>query len=86
MMSMPDFKEKQIIFALLSYGDKLSFKNDNIVIKDENEKDSKNNSEDDSENNQEKKPKNNSNKDTEENQKKDLNKNKKQSNNHNFRC
>lgn len=34
MLSLPDFKEKQIVFALLSYGDKLSFKNDNLVIKD----------------------------------------------------
>jgi CRISPR-associated protein Cas1 len=35
MMSLPDFKEKQVVFALLSYGDKLSFKNDNLIIKDE---------------------------------------------------
>jgi len=34
MLSFPDFKEKQILFALLSHGDKLSFKNDNIVILD----------------------------------------------------
>ena len=34
MLNLPDFKEKQIIFALLSHGDKLSFKNDNIVILD----------------------------------------------------
>lgn len=34
MMSLPDFKQKQIIFALLSMGEKLSFKNDNIVITD----------------------------------------------------
>lgn len=38
MMSLPDFKEKQIIFALLSYGDKLSFKNDNLIIKDKEDK------------------------------------------------
>lgn len=35
MLSAPDFKQKQIIFALLSHGEKLSFKNDNIVIKDQ---------------------------------------------------
>lgn len=34
MMSLPDFKQKQIIFALLNMGEKLSFKNDNIVITD----------------------------------------------------
>ena len=34
MLSLPDFKEKQIILALLSHGEKLSFRNDNIVIKD----------------------------------------------------
>jgi CRISPR-associated protein Cas1 len=34
MLSAPDFKQKQIIFAQLSRGDKLSFKNDNIIIKD----------------------------------------------------
>jgi len=38
MLSLPDFKEKQIVLALLSHGDKLSFKNDNIVIMDENKK------------------------------------------------
>jgi len=38
MLSLPDFKEKQIVLALLSHGDKLSFKNDNIVIADENKK------------------------------------------------
>lgn len=38
MMSLPDFKEKQIVFALLSYGDKMSFKNDNLVIRDEDDK------------------------------------------------
>ena len=35
MLSLPDFKEKQIILALLSHGEKLSFRNDNILIKDE---------------------------------------------------
>jgi len=34
MLSAPDFKQKQIIVALVSMGDKLSFKNDNIIIKD----------------------------------------------------
>ena len=34
MMSLPDFKQKQIILALLNMGEKLSFKNDNIVITD----------------------------------------------------
>jgi len=38
MLSLPDFKEKQIVAALFSYGDKLSFKNDNIIITDENKK------------------------------------------------
>lgn len=36
MMSMPDFKEKQIVFAFINRGEKLSFKNDNIVITDGN--------------------------------------------------
>lgn len=34
MLSAPDFKEKQILFAFLNQGEKLSFKNDNIVIRD----------------------------------------------------
>ena len=38
MLSLPDFKEKQIVLALLSHGDKMSFKNDNIVITDKNKK------------------------------------------------
>jgi CRISPR-associated protein Cas1 len=36
MLSAPDFKHKQIIFAMLSHGEKLSFKNDNIIISNEN--------------------------------------------------
>ncbi len=32
MLSAPDFSQKQIIFAMLSHGEKLSFKNDNIVV------------------------------------------------------
>jgi CRISPR-associated protein Cas1 len=34
MMTYPDFEQKQIVFALLSYGEKLSFKNDNFIISD----------------------------------------------------
>ena len=34
MMSLTDFKQKQIIIALLNHGEKLSFKNDNVVITD----------------------------------------------------
>ncbi|AQQ10485.1 CRISPR-associated protein Cas4/endonuclease Cas1 fusion [Sedimentisphaera cyanobacteriorum] len=33
MLTLPDFKEKQIIFAMLRSGEKLSFKNDNVIIK-----------------------------------------------------
>ena len=33
MLSLPDFKEKQIIFIFTSKGERLSFKNDNLVIK-----------------------------------------------------
>ncbi len=32
MLSAPDFKQKQIIVALVSQGEKLSFKNDNLII------------------------------------------------------
>jgi CRISPR-associated protein Cas1 len=34
MMSLPDFKNKQIILVFTSDGDKLSFRNDNIVVTD----------------------------------------------------
>ena len=34
MLSAPDFEQKKIIVALLSHGDRLSFKNDNIIIAD----------------------------------------------------
>lgn len=34
MMSLSDFKQKQIVIALLNHGEKLSFKNDNVVITD----------------------------------------------------
>jgi CRISPR-associated protein Cas1 len=36
MLSAPDFEQKKVIVALLSHGDRLNFKNDNIVISDEN--------------------------------------------------
>lgn len=35
MLSLPDFEEKTVIFALLSRDDKLSFKNDNVIIKND---------------------------------------------------
>ena len=38
MLSQPDFKEKQVIFVFLSYGEKLSFKNSNIIITDKDKK------------------------------------------------
>ena len=38
MLSAPDFKQKQIVLAFLSHGDKLSFRNSNVVIKDQNNK------------------------------------------------
>lgn len=38
MLSSPDFEKKQIIFAFLNQGEKLSFNNDNIIIKDKNDK------------------------------------------------
>ncbi len=34
MLSAPDFSEKQILFVLLSRGESISFRNDNIIIKD----------------------------------------------------
>lgn len=34
MLTLPDFEQKQVVFALISDGDKLSFKNDNIIITD----------------------------------------------------
>lgn len=34
MLSLPDFKQKQVILAFLSRGERLSFKNDNVIIKD----------------------------------------------------
>ena len=35
MLSLPDFQEKQIVLAFLSRGEKLSFKNDNLIIKND---------------------------------------------------
>lgn len=35
MLTAPDFKEKQIVLVFLSRGEKLSFKNDNIIVSDE---------------------------------------------------
>ena len=35
MLSRPDFKQKQIVLAFVSRGDRLSFKNDNVIIKNE---------------------------------------------------
>ena len=34
MLSLPDFKQKQIIFVFVKKGEKLSFRNDNIIVKD----------------------------------------------------
>ena len=34
MLTLPDFKQKQIVFVFLSYGEKLKFSNDNLVILD----------------------------------------------------
>ena len=38
MLMLPDFKEKQIIFIFASRGEKLSFKNDNIIVRDRDNK------------------------------------------------
>lgn len=38
MLTLPDFKEKKIILFFSKEGDKISFKNDNIVIKDSSNK------------------------------------------------
>ncbi|MDX9714148.1 MAG: type V CRISPR-associated endonuclease Cas1 [Dissulfurispiraceae bacterium] len=37
MMSLPDFREKNIVICFASEGQKVSFKNDNLVIKDAEE-------------------------------------------------
>lgn len=36
MLSTKDFSKKQVLFLFTNQGDKLSFKNDNVVIKDKN--------------------------------------------------
>ncbi len=38
MLSLPDFREKQIVFAFPSQGHTFSFKNDNIVVRDADKK------------------------------------------------
>lgn len=38
MMTINDFKKKQLLFVFLDYGEIISFKNDNIVIKDQENK------------------------------------------------
>lgn len=38
MLTLPDFKQKQIVFAFLSYGEKIKFSNDNLIILDKDEK------------------------------------------------
>ncbi len=35
MLSAPDFEQKKIIVALLSHGQSVSFKNDNVIVKNE---------------------------------------------------
>lgn len=37
MLSLPDFREKRIVICFASEGQKISFKNDNLIIKDEDE-------------------------------------------------
>ena len=34
MLSANDFKKKQVIFLMTNIGDKLSFSNDNVIVKD----------------------------------------------------
>lgn len=38
MMSLPDFKEKRVILFFAKDGDRISFKNDNLIIKDNKDK------------------------------------------------
>jgi len=38
MLTAPDFKQKQIIFAFLSREENISFKNDNIIIRNKDNK------------------------------------------------
>lgn len=37
-MTLPDFEKKQIIFVFLNIGEKISFSNDNLVVKDKDDK------------------------------------------------
>ncbi|MCB4781074.1 MAG: CRISPR-associated endonuclease Cas1, partial [Sulfurovum sp.] len=37
MLSFPDFKHKQVVFAFVSRGDRIFFRNDNIIIKNDDE-------------------------------------------------
>ncbi|MCY4642997.1 MAG: hypothetical protein OXB88_00100, partial [Bacteriovoracales bacterium] len=34
MMGLPDFQEKQIIFIFTDKGQKISFRNDNVIVRD----------------------------------------------------
>lgn len=34
MLSLPDFREKQIIFAVLNHGEKMQFSNGNLIVRD----------------------------------------------------
>lgn len=38
MMTLPDFEKKQIVFIFLSLGEKISFANDNLVVKTKDDK------------------------------------------------
>ena len=38
MLTLPDFKQKQIVIAMLSHGEKLSFKHDNVTVYDKDGK------------------------------------------------
>ncbi len=38
MLSFPDFKEKQIVFVFMNNREKISFKNDNLIVKNGEEK------------------------------------------------
>lgn len=37
-MTLPDFMQKQIIFVTVMNGEKISFLNDNLIVKDKTEK------------------------------------------------
>ena len=34
MLTRPDFEKKHIVFAMISHGEKMSVKNDNLILKD----------------------------------------------------